>query len=406
MSAAYDVSIIIVNYNGKRYIDTLFDGLMNLDHRNFEYEIVFVDNASTDDSVEYLKQKYEKKAKNLKIVSSKENLGFAGGNNLGVANATGKYIVLLNNDTKPETAWLETLYHYVDSRPDVVIANSKLVFFYDFIRIRFYTQDKILIKREIRINGQPYQIDSKFCKNALCEPDHLVCFGHTEICLPLQEGEKAHLFEFEPIQCTDTDRLILDETSLPMKNGELTMLKISPEDIREKRITLIQNAGSGINEKLDGYDIGFCQEDNDQFNHEYEISSGCGAAILFRKTDFVKCGGFDERFFMYYEDTDLSYRMKKDGGKIMYCPQSVVRHIHAGSSGEWSPFFIYHVSKNKLLFVAKNHGRKNFLKFFARQLLSAIKNKDKPKLKGTLKAMGMVITDTISRKKTHCPHLA
>ena len=135
------------------------------------------------------------------------------------------------------------------------------------------------------------------------------------------------------------------------------------------------------------------------FNREYEISNGCGAAIMFRKADFEKCGGFDERFFMYYEDTDLSFRMKQAGGRIMYYPGAVVRHIHAGSSGEWSPFFTYHVCKNKLLFVAKNYGRRRFLSFFARQLKDGLRERNRSKVKGTLVALRMVAADTVARQK-------
>ena len=406
MNADYDVSIIIVNYNGKKYLDILFESLKCLIHSDFEYEIVFVDNASSDGSAEYVREKHEGAIENLTIIPSKENLGFAGGNNLGVANAKGKYIVLLNNDTKPESDWLESLYHYIASRPDVVMVNSKLVFFYDFIKIRFYTRDKIILKREIRINHKPYQIDSKFCRNALCEPDQLVCFGHTEIYIPLIDGGKDYLFEFDPIYCNETDGIIQDENQVSMQAGKTNSLLINKEAVLEKKITLIQNAGSGINKNLDGYDIGFCQEDCEEYNHEYEISNGCGASIIFRKDDFIKCGGFDERFFMYYEDADLSCRMKRDGRKIFFCPDSKIRHVHAGSSGEWSPFFIYHVSKNKLLFVSKNFGKKRFLKYYFGQMLSGIKNKDKSKIKGTQKALNMVIADSTGNKKGHCPHLS
>ena len=87
---------------------------------------------------------------------------------------------------------------------------------------------------------------------------------------------------------------------------------------------------------------------------------------------------------MYYEDTDLSFRMKKIGGIIMYCPDAVVRHIHAGSSTEWSPFFTYHVYRNKLFFIRKNFGLKIYIKYFIKQLLEGIKEKNSNKTKGTL----------------------
>ena len=109
------------------------------------------------------------------------------------------------------------------------------------------------------------------------------------------------------------------------------------------------------------------------------------------KEDFEQCGGFDERFFMYYEDTDLSYRIKKLGKKIMYCPTSVVRHIHTGSSTEWSPFFVYHVYRNKLLFIKKNISTKKYIKFFLKQCKQSVCEKNKVKLRGTLASLKIIM---------------
>ncbi len=392
MPASCDVSVIIVNYNGKKYIDTLFESLCGQKSDGFSFEVVFVDNASSDDSVSYLKEKYADRLDNLVIVESTENLGFAGGNNLGVANAHGEYIVLLNNDTAPNPDWLENLFRYAKSHKDVVMVNSKLLFYYDFIRIRFSTQDKILLSPVVLLNGQEYRLDAKFCKNVLYGPDQITCFGHSEICLPLLFGKTDYSILLRFVQCAPTDRVLFGQMSMAADGRQLEFSLDKPT-VEQNAFTLIQNAGSGITENLDGYDIGFCMEDGEEFSREYEVSNGCGAAVMFRKADFEKCGGFDERFFMYYEDTDLSFRMKKDGGKIMYDPDAVVRHFHAGSSGEWSPFFTYHVCKNKLLFVAKNYGRSAFGKYFRRQLLSGIKERNRSKIKGTLQAWRLVSAD-------------
>ena len=65
-------------------------------------------------------------------------------------------------------------------------------------------------------------------------------------------------------------------------------------------------------------------------------------------------GSFDETFFMYYEDTDLNWRMRLRGWKVMYEPTAVVDHVHAGSSREWSPFFIFCVDRNRMFMLLKN----------------------------------------------------
>lgn len=383
MSTKYDVSVIVINYNSKKYIDDLFDSLINLVHSDFSYEVVVVDNASTDDSIAYLQSKQYDSKINLNIVLSDANRGFAGGNNYGVKHAKGEYIVFLNNDTAVDKMWLEELYHFIKNNKNCVIANSKLLFFYDYIELTFKTTDKIELDRDITINNHTYYADGKFITNCLCEEKKLVCFGHTTVKLPLLDGKAAHSFCIHTkLWNGDTDSIIVGGKEYKAnKNGDIK-IELNDEDVKQLKITLIQNAGSGIDKVYNGYDIGFCEEDGAKYSKPYEINNGCGAAIIMKKKDFVACKGFDERFFMYYEDTDLSYRMKAAGGKIMFCPTAIVRHIHTGSSTEWSPFFTYHVYRNKLLFLYKNYNKKLFYMYYLRQYLDGIRSRDSAKKMG------------------------
>ena len=86
------ISIIITNYNGKKWLKECFDSIKNQSHKNFE--VIFVDNNSVDDSLEFVKKKYAW----IKVVKNSFNAGFAEGNNVGLKYATGDYIFLLNND--------------------------------------------------------------------------------------------------------------------------------------------------------------------------------------------------------------------------------------------------------------------------------------------------------------------
>ena len=382
-----NISVILVNYNGKRYIDALFESLCEIEHDNFEFEVVFVDNNSSDDSVEYLKNKNY--PLNIKIVESKENLGFAGGNNLGVKNANGEYVVLLNNDTKVDKKWLSSLYEFMQKNKDVAMVNSKLLFFYDFLTVTFETRDKILLEKVIQINGVNYQIDNKFCKNLLYQENELVCFGHSEIAIPLLKGGIDYEICFKSIKALEADDKIKIDSNCGVGNADIKIV-VSKEFVENNKYALVQNAGSGVNETFDGYDIGFCQRDGEQFSNPYEINNGCGASIMMRKSDFLSVKGFNEKFFMYYEDTDLSYRMKKKG-KIMFCPDSVVRHIHTGSSTEWSPFFTYQVYRNKLLFVFYNISIKEFWKYYKIHKLQGETENNPYKIRGTKDAIKIII---------------
>jgi GT2 family glycosyltransferase len=380
----YDISIVIVNYNGKKYIENLFDSLLKLDCHGVTFEVIFVDNNSNDDSISFLTEKYQDSLPSLKIIKSERNLGFAGGNNYGVQFAEGEYVLFLNNDTAVSENWLQELSLFSKTYSDIGVISSKLIFFYDFIKLNINTQDKVFLSKGVTINGQKYIIDPKFTKNVLYGENEITCFGHTTIYLPLINAEETEFtidFDFIRVNNSDTDSWVIEDNILPMTKS----FTLEKDVISANKVTLVQNAGSGINEKFDGYDIGFCEVDQGQYNEVYELDSSCGAAMMINKKLFDKVGGFDERFFMYYEDTDLSYRIKKLGFKLYFCPTAVVRHIHTGSSQEWSPFFVYHIYRNKLIFIYKNFSLQIFCKQFAHYVVHVLKEtlttRQKPALK-------------------------
>ncbi|GFN32792.1 glycosyltransferase family 2 protein [Paenibacillus xylaniclasticus] len=384
MPSTYDVSIVIVHYNGVRYLKALFDSLLALETDGLSYEVVFVDNGSTDNSISYLEMNYLPQMPNLKILSPGQNLGFAGGNNYGVRNCSGKYVAFLNNDTKVDRGWLLSLYQAM-SDPEVGIVNSKLLFFYDFIRIAVRTMDQLKLSSAVKINEHEYTIDPKFCTNLLHHQSELVTFGHSVFYIPLLDGREAdYRIEMKATSFTDTDEIIVgDFTVKPTSSGVISW-DLGKKEVGEA-VSIIQNVGSGVNDEFNGFDIGFCEVDNGQFDTARELQSACGASMMMRKEQFLELGGFDEYFFMYYEDTDLSFRTRAAGKKIMYTPHSVVRHIHTGSSKEWSPFFIYQVMRNRLLFIYKNYPRrvfvKQWLKFAAHVAKSVIRPHESPEVK-------------------------
>jgi GT2 family glycosyltransferase len=84
------------------------------------------------------------------------------------------------------------------------------------------------------------------------------------------------------------------------------------------------------------------------------VFAWCGGSVLLRSSYLQQVGLFDERFFLYYEDTDLSWRGRLLGWRYRYVPASVLRHEHAASSGEGSDLFRYFVEPNRLLMLLKD----------------------------------------------------
>ena len=106
MSSSPLVSAVIVTWNSKRYISRCLDALSAQTHQDFE--IVIIDNGSTDGRVLQLQEKYPDLQ--LTINRLDANLGFASANNIGARLACGKWIALLNADAFPEPDWLERFF--------------------------------------------------------------------------------------------------------------------------------------------------------------------------------------------------------------------------------------------------------------------------------------------------------
>jgi GT2 family glycosyltransferase/glycosyltransferase involved in cell wall biosynthesis len=116
--------VIIPNYNGQQYLGVCLDSLHQLDLPRDYYEIIVVDNASSDSSCEFILSRYP----DVRLIRSEKNLGFASGCNLGIKNSVGEYVVLLNNDTRVDRKWLQELLVVADDDGDVAIVGSKLLF--------------------------------------------------------------------------------------------------------------------------------------------------------------------------------------------------------------------------------------------------------------------------------------
>lgn len=99
---------------------------------------------------------------------------------------------------------------------------------------------------------------------------------------------------------------------------------------------------------------GVNQEDIGQYDDDEEMEDATGAAILIRSDVFAKIGFFDERFFLYYEESDFCFRAKLAGFKIMYIPSAVVFHKNAQSTGLGSSLQDYFITRNRMLFASKH----------------------------------------------------
>ncbi len=117
------VSIITVNYNQSKVTCEFLASIQHITYKNIE--IIVVDNGSPNDTPEIMKEKYP----DINLIISKENLGFAGGNNIAIREAKGKYLLFINNYTEVPVDFLEPMVDLLENDSSVGMVSPKIKFF-------------------------------------------------------------------------------------------------------------------------------------------------------------------------------------------------------------------------------------------------------------------------------------
>ncbi len=125
------VSILVLNYNGMAHLDEFLGSATNLNYPRDKYEIVIVDNGSTDGSPEYIERNYPE----VKLIRLDRNYGFAQGNNIGARYCKGDFLALINNDTVLDKNWLIELVRAAMEKPDAI---------YGSVMLKYGTRDVII----------------------------------------------------------------------------------------------------------------------------------------------------------------------------------------------------------------------------------------------------------------------
>lgn len=266
-----DVSIIIINYNTVRLTLNCLESIYKWTS-DINFEIVLIDNASTDNSVLLIKEKFP----DVILIKSDKNLGFGKANNLGSSNAKGTYLFMLNSDT-------------------VLIENS-IKYLYNF-----YKKYENL---NIGVLGCKL-IDDNYEENNSC--------GYFPT---LNDELNVYWFAF------------------------LNKLKFCSNNVY-KKINL-----KGIYTNV-------------------EMVSGADMFIAKDNFDLIK--GFDPRYFLYYEESDLQYRLSKYGFKNFIFNNTSIIHLEGSSVGRTTNFKRIVVQQSKNLYL-KKHFKKHYYKYFIIEL--------------------------------------
>jgi GT2 family glycosyltransferase len=243
------VSVVLVNFRGTDDTLEAIGHLGRLDWPADRLEVVVVENASGDDSAERIRRE----APHVSLVVSATNLGFAGGCNLGVAESTGEFIALLNNDARPDSKW---------------VARAM----------------------------------DRFAASA----------GIGSVASKVLDWEGTHV-----------DYIAAAMTWYGMAYKPFTAEPVTP------RLPDVA----------------------------HDVLYGTGSAMFVRRDVFDAVGGFDERYFMFFEDVDLGWRINLAGWRVVYEPSSIAFHKHHASMKAFGSYKEgYLLERNALFTLYKNIG--------------------------------------------------
>ncbi|GAA4775780.1 MULTISPECIES: glycosyltransferase family 2 protein [Flavobacterium] len=263
------LSVIILNYNVRYFLEQCVLSVQKA-LENIDGEIIVVDNFSQDDSCQMIKKRFP----DVKLIENKENFGFPKGNNIGVAEAKGEYICILNPDTVVAEDTFEKILNFIKMKTNLGIIGCKL------------------------IDGTGNFLPE--CKRGLPTP----WVAMTKI---------FGLYKFFP--------------------------------------------------KSSVFNKYYAQHLSE--NESGEVDILVGAFMVMKRELYLKVGGFDENCFMYSDDIDLSYLVKKEGFQNYYYHETTVIH-YKGESTVRDEKYVKRFSEAMRFFYKKHFGGSCFFNFFMR----------------------------------------
>ncbi len=367
------VRVVILSFDGGQMTIDCLESLMRTEWPADRLEIVMVDNGSLDNITPRVRSEFP----SVRVLEPLANLGFAGGCNLGMLAPVENgfepdFIALVNNDATVAPNWLAPLVESIGQASDIGAVSAKMVFAPRFTGMEFTVE----APRGAAADEPPGVCIASVHFDGKRDYDRFATDEGVYASMTVDDDSGHEIRRWtKPSGCLrvawDLDAAITPVTvSLLLYSwsnrdvvfttdlgvfrfavtGEPRWVEIP---VGTDSFDVINNVGSNLYAGGFGGDRGFLERDRGQYEEPAEVFAWCGGAVLLRREYLDSVGVFDERFFLYYEDTDLSWRGRLQGWRYVYEPRSVVRHRHAQSSGVGSKIFRFHTERNRLLMLAK-----------------------------------------------------
>ena len=356
------VRVVVLDFNGGSMIVDSIGALTRTKWPSGRVEIVCVDNGSTDGSIETIEREFPA----VRVIRNGGNLGFPG-NNAALRDLDDvSYVALVNSDAFVEPDWLTPLVETAEADRGVGAVCPKILFAVPFgeVAVECLSSGKRTTPhvrlRAVSLNGVDVFGAAHVAGGGGRTSDRSGVFevlsGNFVVRIPLSEsgsGDAVSKVELE-FESAESCTLSMPGVNLPafeLVAGERTKICV---DVQMPPVDVLNNVGSWLDEHWAGHERGLHQVENGQFDEGVEVGAWCGAAVLLRADYLSDVGLFDENYFLYYEDTDLSVRGRGRGWRYVTQPLSVVRHVHSASTIEGSEFAETYIERNRLLLIGRH----------------------------------------------------
>jgi GT2 family glycosyltransferase len=343
--------LVLINYNGGEMVLETLKSLY-AQPAGAEFELLIVDNASTDDSIDQIKKLYPQ----AKVELARKNLGFGRAINLAIEKLEsdgykGEYICLIQPDMMFTSGWLGELIDCADSNPQVAAVNPVVVYADHF---RFFnvktTNPKIYLQHEdYRLFAPFVGDDSARSQEITLKGMQLLQPNRSEFQLALAESYSKLELQVYDEQLSGYHLRVQDkETVFPAllalaskfafklsKDLKLKFRKFQLQEFAiptEEMVNAVGSSFRGDSRLPENNYYGAKLTDLPTSEHEVELFYG--ACALLRLKCVQEVGKFDPDFFMYYEESDLAMRLRLAGYKIFATPASRVYHKERGSRSD------------------------------------------------------------------------
>ena len=400
------VRLVVLNYNGGDYLVRCLEALSKLDWPADRLDLVVIDNVSTDGSAEVVEERFPA----VRLLRNPVNNGFPA-NNLGMRDLDGiDYVGLVNPDAFVEADWLRPMVDALEADPGLGATSARMLFADRFVEVEVTASTfvpGVADTRELGVMVSGVQVDGTDRWR-----DAQVADGGWGI----EHGRDGGTFQWTqgtavvrvPAGKVGAVRLAAESSkSVTLRCGDRESVVDVGTEPSWHPITLdcpardiVNNVGSVVFDDGYGADRGFLEVDEGQYDEPAEVFAWCGGSVLFRPAYLADVGLFDERFFLYYEDTDLSWRGQSRGWRYLYVPGAVTRHIHSASTGEGSPIFQHYVERNRLFMLTKNAPRDLAVSAVWRYLLVTLSYARRDVVRPMLRARRPRPTQVLRRTKS------